>query len=146
MEMLLKNLWKSQQAKFFKCSDKLNHKCDNRLHWPHMNYIFEIKYPFPNPNIVPVHYNVPRRYISQLLSWMKVKYVNIAIYISHSAESTTFVLYPFDDELWTILWAEVQHRYDTQNLSKPTHVSKIKDEIITSFDVIYKEESNFLVN
>ena len=61
--------------------------------------IIEIKCPFPNERNVPIHYEIPDRYVTQILAGMKAKNVNECIYVSYSEESTTFFKCSFDREL-----------------------------------------------
>ena len=82
----------------------------------------ELKCPFPNECNVPVHYKIPRRYVTQILSGMEVKNTEKCIHISYSKESTTFLECEFDEELWNKIWNETCKKYDVINTVKPKHL------------------------
>ena len=71
---------------------------------------------------------------------MRVLETDRLIYVSYSAESTTFFQVNFSDELWEAIWNEVVDLYDKEkptllNKSRPTtHVLKnmIHDFVTTN--------------
>ena len=70
----------------------------------HENLVEEIKYPYPQANTLPVHYEIPYYYGLWLLAEMKVKNTLKALYCSHNNESTTFILLDFSPTLWHEVW------------------------------------------
>ena len=95
--------------------------CDNS--WSHSNMIIEIKCPFPNERNVPIHYEIPDRYVTQILAGMKAKNVNECIYVSYSEESTTFFKCSFDRELWREIYHNITNIYDIEYPKKPVHLN-----------------------
>lgn len=85
----------------------------------------EIKCPFPADEKITVHYKFPEYYVCQCLAEMRVLETDRLIYVSYSAESTTFFQVNFSDELWEAIWNEVVDLYDKErptllNKSRPT--------------------------
>jgi hypothetical protein len=70
-------------------------------------YAIEIKYPLPGKTFTtPVHYEIPRYYIPQILSEMKDLQVHQTIYVSYTAKSSTVFLIRHSEELWNLIWKE----------------------------------------
>ena len=55
------------------CRNEDTRTCESDLLLDHFNCIVEIKCPYPNNRNVPVHYDLPLRYVTQILAGMKVK-------------------------------------------------------------------------
>ena len=84
--------------------------------------IVEIKCSYPNNHNLPVHYSLPKKYVTQMLAGMKCKRSLNCIYVCYSKESTTFFKCKFDNDLWKILWLETKDLYDTDECKKPVHL------------------------
>ena len=65
--------------------------------------IVEIKCSYPNNHNLPVHYSLPKKYVTQMLAGMKCKRSLNCIYVCYSKESTTFFKCKFNNDLWKIL-------------------------------------------
>ena len=90
------------------CRNENTEACESDLLLDHFDCIVEIKCPYPNNRNVPVHYDLPVRYVTQILAGMKVKKTLKCLYISYSKKSTTFMECKFDSELWKELWTEMK--------------------------------------
>ena len=104
------------------CRNKDIDSCESHLLLDHFDCIVEIKCPYPNNRNLPVHYDLPVRYVTQILAGMKVKRTLKCLYISYSEESTTFMECKFDSDLWEHLWTETKKTYDYINPLKPSHL------------------------
>ena len=66
---------------------------------------FEIKCPVPGKKFTPdVHYYVPKYYIPQLISEMKVLGSSQLYYVCYTKETTTVFRVNFSEELWGTIW------------------------------------------
>lgn len=67
----------------------------------HVHLAFEMKCPMPKSFTTDVHYALPERYGTQILSQMAAKRANTCVYISYTEASSTVIVSPFDDKVWT---------------------------------------------
>ena len=71
----------------------------------------ELKCPYPgNVFKPPVHYEIPERYVTQLLSEMVALNVETLLYVSYSRKSSTAFIVKFDTDLWKIIWNEMEKK------------------------------------
>ena len=63
------------------CHNENIDSCQSDLLLDHFDCIVEIKCPYPNKRNLPVHYNLPIRYVTQILAGMKVKRTVKCLYI-----------------------------------------------------------------
>ena len=104
----------------------------------------EIKCPYPNKHSLPVHYDVPKRYIPQLLAEMKALGVEKLIYSSWSNESSTAFLVKFDAQLWTMIHDEVCRVYGNACVKRLSRISEESKLIRTAFETFTKRNVKFL--
>ena len=64
------------------------------------NMSIEIKSPYPDPMQMPLHYNIPRGYVIQILSHMKVTGTETNLYVSVGSNSVCIIECTFHEELW----------------------------------------------
>ena len=86
------------------CKKHRQGRCLSDLLLDHSDAIVEVKCPFPNTFAVNAHYELPIRYVTQILAGMKCKNDTKCTYKSYLQESTTFFKCTFDDDLWTYIW------------------------------------------
>ncbi|VDI02623.1 Hypothetical predicted protein [Mytilus galloprovincialis] len=68
----------------------------------------EIKCPFPAKSFTtPIHYSLPARYVTQILSEMHCLAVNELYFVSYSDASTAIHLAEYDRKLWDDIFAEI---------------------------------------
>ncbi|CAG2197667.1 unnamed protein product [Mytilus edulis] len=89
----------------------------------------EFKCPFPNENTVPVYYDIPLRYIPQILGEMASTHTYHIIYLSWSAESSTVFRAKFDGDLWEMMMNAAIALYGQTIPKRPTRVSENAKEI-----------------
>ncbi|CAC5373179.1 unnamed protein product [Mytilus coruscus] len=89
----------------------------------------EFKCPFPNESTVLVHYDIPLRYIPQILGEMSSTHTYHIIYLSWSAESSTVFRAKFDGDLWEMMMNEAIDLYGQNIPKRPTRVSENAEEI-----------------
>ena len=77
-----------------------NQECYNPYELPHESLVVKVKCPFPNEDLLPIHYEVPQYYMLQLLAEMKAKNVTTALYVSYSKQSTAFIKISFSWDIW----------------------------------------------
>lgn len=96
----------------------------------------EIKCPFPNKHSKPVHYELPKRYITQILAEMACLKVKQLLYVSWSEESTTLMVVKFDEVLWNLILEEAYQIYghgQIPTLTKQTPGAKAIKAELASF-------------
>ncbi|CAC5412480.1 unnamed protein product [Mytilus coruscus] len=89
----------------------------------------EFKCPFPNEYSVPVHYDIPVRYIPQILAEMASTQTDNLIYLSWTEKSSTVFRAKFDEELWGMMMTEAITLYGNESPRRPTRVSENAKEI-----------------
>ena len=108
-------------------------------------YTVEIKCPYPNRNVLPVHYKLPKYYVCQLLAEMAAHGTSAGIYVSYSMESMTVCKVQFDTELWEMILQEVEVLYGgekTVRLKKKTESAK---EIGSRLDKFIQDNVEFIL-
>ena len=108
-----------------RCVEDCNGNCVNRLGVPIGTMALEIKCPFSaiaNKMLMPVNYECPHYYASQVLGEMKVLDGLRTMVVSCSLESLTMCYIDWNMELWQKLWQLALEFYDVQNPSLPTQV------------------------
>ena len=126
------------------CRNENIDSCQSDLLLDHFDCIVEIKCPYPNNRNLLAHYNLPIRYVTQILAGMKVKRTVKCLYISYSEESTTFMECKFDNDLWQYLWVETKKNYDYINPLKPTHLDANIPNIKASLEKYVSQNVTFI--
>ena len=110
--------------------------CDNRIMFPTGNISIEIKSPYTpieNKRMLPVHYNPPYYYCSQILSQQYACDTPMSLYVSCSPDSMVVTLLDHKERLWTKLFNTACIMYAKDPLSKPQclpdHVSELKEDL-----------------
>ena len=78
---------------------------------PTARVVVEVKCPYPNEFVPPVHYKVPERYVPQVLSEMAAMHVDECIYLSWSKHCSTVFRIKFDEMLWAEIKDEGERLY-----------------------------------
>ncbi|XP_063448394.1 uncharacterized protein LOC134727927 [Mytilus trossulus] len=68
----------------------------------------EFKCPCPTDYKTPVHYEIPQRYIPQILGEMAALITPDLLYLSWTEESTIVIKAKFDEDLWNIKESEIK--------------------------------------
>ena len=72
----------------------------------------DIKFPFPNPLHIGVHYKLPRGYVIQVLSHMVSTGATSNLYSCVGSNSVTIIECLFDNALWHVVWNNIKKRFD----------------------------------
>ncbi|CAG2256016.1 unnamed protein product [Mytilus edulis] len=83
----------------------------------------EFKCPSPSDFRTPVHYDMPIRYIPQVLSEMASMNVEELIYLCWTDESSTVFRVHFDTDTWKLITEEAQNVYLKETPKCPTRLS-----------------------
>ena len=93
------------------------------------NIAIEIKSPFPDENMLPVHYEIPVYYSLQLLCVMKVKKCNKIWYISCSLDSFVIIELDFDETIWKEVWRLICELYNHIEIPIAKKKAAYRDEV-----------------
>ena len=86
---------------------------------------FEFKCPAPGKTFTtPIHYEVPTRYVPQLLAEMAVLQCTTLLYVSWSKATSTIFEVKFDQSLWDELCAECINVYGAEHPVRPARKSE----------------------
>lgn len=90
---------------------------------------FEFKCPVPGKGrTTDVHYKLPVRYTTQVLSQMAAKQSSKVGYLSYTPESTTFIAGTYSPVLWEDIWNLCLELYSQANTTRPTkRHERVKD-------------------
>lgn len=110
----------------------------------HNDYLVEFKCPYPNNDMLPVHYEIPVYYAIQLLAGMKVKNVSKALYASFSKSSTAVILLKFQENVWNKIFGLILTSMDTNNPEYPKRAVQYKVEIRSLLKDYIAQNSEFL--
>ena len=108
-------------------------------------YIVEIKCPYPNKNVLPVHYKPPKYYICQLLAEMAAHETNVGLYVSYSKQSMTVCKVSFDEELWQMIMKEVEYLYGGEKVIRLKKRTDGAKQIQKRLDVFIQENVEFIL-
>ena len=97
---------------------------DDKVTAPKPLLAVEVKCPYPQDYKLPVHYEIPVRYVTQLLAEMASLCVTKLIYLSWSPDSSTVFIVTFHDELWREILSAVENLYGGDNPKKLTRVNE----------------------
>jgi hypothetical protein len=82
---------------------------------------FEFKCPIPVKEYkTDLHYSLPVRYTTQILSQMAVKKCVSLAFVSFTTESVSYIHADMDPGLWSHIWRHTEDLYDSINKSRPT--------------------------
>ena len=109
------------------------------------NMSTEIKSPYLDPMQMPVYYNIPRGYVIQILSHMKVTGTETNLYVSVGSNSVCIIECAFHKELWNEVWGLICDRFDTTRPKMPKRKLHVPKEFIPKLDR-YIDHSTFLIS
>ena len=82
---------------------------------------FEFKCPIPGKKYkTDLHYSLPVRYTTQILSQMAVKKCESLAFVSFTPESVSYIHADMDPGLWSHIWRHTEDLYGSINKSRPT--------------------------
>lgn len=88
----------------------------------------EIKCPVEGKEYTTdLHYEVPRRYVTQLMLEMKALDVDVLLYVCYTSKSTTVFKVSFSDEIWTLMCKVEKSLYKEEQ--KPILLSRTTPDI-----------------
>ena len=119
------------QCSFFQPS------CPNYEIHKERKVVVEIKSPTPQENVAEtIFYEVPNRYVPQILSEMKAYGCEELWLVCSTAISASVITYQFDNDLWTSFWDLSWKLYSAENPNIPTKldesIKKLKMDISSS--------------
>ena len=98
---------------------------DGLLDHPVLDYfVCEFKCPMLQVYKTPVHYELPDRYIPQLLAEMNASRTKHLLYLCWSEKSSTVFRVENDEVLWNEMMVEAARIYGVDNPKRPTSVSE----------------------
>ena len=83
--------------------------------------VFEFKCPIPGKKYKTyLHYSLPVRYTTQMLSQVAVKKCESLAFVSFTTESVSYIHADMDPGLWAHIWRHTEDLYGSINKSRPT--------------------------
>ena len=105
---------------------------------------FEFKCPKPGKRYVTdVHYSLPLRYTTQIISQMAAKECPEFGYVCYTKESSTFITGKQDNDLWNDTTELAKALYGSDNVSRPTKIKPVQKEMRERLKK-YSETTTFL--
>ena len=131
---------------YFLIHQEDDHECYNKNlnkgDWT--NASVKIKFSYPDPFKVTVHYKIPRHYVMQVLMHMKATKTELNIYATVGSNSVTFTECQYPAGLSRDIWighASIMTRYILHN---PKKVNELPQEFNDLLDN-YIETDTFLI-
>ena len=88
-------------------------RCNREIYaWNSDDMTLELKSPYPQADKIPVHYELPRWYILQILIHMFVTKTQYNLYGCCGPKSLVAIECSFDDDLWEKIWVEIKQFLD----------------------------------
>ncbi|CAG2249712.1 unnamed protein product [Mytilus edulis] len=111
---------------------------------PNPLYGCEFKCPSAADFKTPVHYEIPIRYIPQVLSEMVCLKTDKLWYLCWTEESSTIIRVRFDENLWLLMLNEAKSLYKEGSSKRPTRTSALSKEIKTKLHTFRDECTEFI--
>ena len=109
-----------------------------------LDMTLEIKCPFPDPKNMPVHYSIPKYYIIQILTHMKVTNLERNLYVSCGPKSVTVIEARFAPGLWNDIWERIKVFFDKRRPAAKNWHKEISSEFAPRFDHYIEHFTSFI--
>ena len=108
--------------------------------------VLELKCPFPNKTMLPVHYQVPVYYAMQVLTHMTVTKTSSVWYGSYCAQSTALIHLKYCPEIWESCFSKLKELFDKpiQEIEMPKRKPFYKEELKTAIQTYLAANSTLV--
>ena len=131
-----------------RCVEDCQGNCVNRLGVPIGTMALEIKCPFTpiaNKLLMPVNYQCPHYYATQVLGEMKVLHGVRTMVVSCSLESLTMCYIDWNEDVWQKIWQLAIDFFDIQNPPIPTQLHPQSKDLCTLLKEFMRDNSIVMV-